>query len=177
MLKKQQVAEKKHWKTPEISGPGGRASRLEAEENAKCEWNQCCFLANDHFDDEVNDANHFPEVIECCGHLDGGFKYFCIFISIWGRFPFWSILTNMLQRGWNHQLVFVVVMIFVALFFDSFALQVLLLKDGFFHIFFPPSRQMCILNHFDNPAWLLGWGSHPKAIIFMKFEGTYPPKV
>ena len=65
-----------------------------------------CFLANDHFDDEVNDANHFPEVIECCGH-----DFCCLF------------------------------------FFDSFVLQVLFLKDGFFHIFPNKSANVWFVNH------------------------------
>ena len=38
--------------------------------------------------------------------LGGGFKYVLIFTPIWGRFSFWLILTNISQRGWNHQLVY-----------------------------------------------------------------------
>ena len=36
-------------------------------------------------------------------NLGGGFKD-VIFTPIWGRFPFWLILTNIFQRGWSHQL-------------------------------------------------------------------------
>ena len=36
--------------------------------------------------------------------LGGGFRYFYFHPYGWGRFPFWIILTNIFQMGWNHQL-------------------------------------------------------------------------
>ncbi len=49
--------------------------------------------------------------------LGGGFKYFFMFIPIWGNDP---ILTNIFQMGWNHQLVFFSIQKSVALFHQGF---------------------------------------------------------
>ena len=45
------------------------------------------------------------------------FQIFLIFTPIWGRFPFGSILTNIFQVGWNHQLVDVSWDVVFAMFF------------------------------------------------------------
>ena len=41
------------------------------------------------------------DIFLCFQYLDGGFQIFFIFIPIWGNDP---KLTNIFQRGWNHQL-------------------------------------------------------------------------
>ena len=47
--------------------------------------------------------------LEMYNHLGGGFKYF-YFQPYLGK---WSNLTNIFQRGWNHQLVILEIFIYI----------------------------------------------------------------
>ena len=49
---------------------------------------------------------HSNQRIKLYHIVGGGFKHFFIFTPTRGRFPIW--LYNIFQRGWNHQLVYII---------------------------------------------------------------------